>query len=145
MPLSLLGWIIVIPCCMVSLTALFIDYSCSRTVLLACNWFLVVVSLITSRRCYMQELHWLPVERRIVFKILLITFKAITNLAHNCICDLLLRYTPGRPFRSETKFLLKVPPSNMKTYGNRSFSVCAPKLWNSPSDSLKDATSVSSF
>ena len=28
----------------------------------------------------LKELHWLPVEQRIIFKILLLTFKALNNL-----------------------------------------------------------------
>ena len=32
--------------------------------------------------------------------------------------------------RSSSGSQLQVPPSNLKTYGDRAFSVCAPKLWN---------------
>ena len=73
------------------------------------------------------ELHWLPVSQRIVFKILLLTFKALNGLSPSYITDLLERYVPTRPLRSSSRGLLKVPRSNSK-YGDRSFSVCAPTL-----------------
>jgi len=37
----------------------------------------------------LKELHWLPVEQRIVFKIPLLTFKALHNLSPSYIRDLL--------------------------------------------------------
>lgn len=56
-----------------------------------------------------RELHWLPVEHLITFKLLLITFKGY-------IGNLLNLYTPNRLLWSSSKFLLEVPPSNLKTY-----------------------------
>ena len=76
-----------------------------------------------------RELHWLPVEHRITFKLLLITFKALNNLAPSYISNLLHLYTPNRLLRSSSKFQLQVHPSNLKTYGDRAFSVCAPKCF----------------
>ena len=35
----------------------------------------------------LKELHWLPVEQRIIFKILLLTFKALNNLCPSYIRD----------------------------------------------------------
>ena len=61
------------------------------------------------------ELHWLPVSQRILFKILLLTYKALNGLAPAYISDLLSRYIPARQLRSSTQFLLKVPTSNLKT------------------------------
>lgn len=42
----------------------------------------------------LRELHWLPVKHRITFKLLLITFKALHNLAPCYISNLLHLYTP---------------------------------------------------
>ena len=36
----------------------------------------------------LRELHWLPVEQRIIFKILFFTFKALNNLCPSYISDL---------------------------------------------------------
>ena len=48
----------------------------------------------------LSELHWLPVEHRIVFKILLLVFKSLNNLAPSYISDLLTPYIPSGSFRS---------------------------------------------
>ena len=90
------------------------------------------------------QLHWLPVSQRIIFKILLFTFKALNGLAPTYITELLDRYVPPRPLRSSSGGLLKVPRSNTK-YGDRSFSVCAPTLWNSLPDHLRLTTGLCSF
>ena len=90
------------------------------------------------------QLHWLPVSQRIIFKILLLTFKALNGLAPTYITELLDRYVPPRPLRSSSRGLLKVPRSNTK-YGNRSFSVSAPTLWNSLPDHLRLTTDLCSF
>lgn len=48
----------------------------------------------------LAALHRLPVSFRIDFKILLLTFKALHNLAPNYILDLLTPYVPNRNLRS---------------------------------------------
>ena len=72
----------------------------------------------------------LPVDQRIVFKILLFTYKALNGLAPVYLSDVLNDYTPVRDLRSSSQNLLLVPMSNLKSYGDRAFSICAPKLWN---------------
>ena len=76
------------------------------------------------------ELHWLPVEHRIVFKILLLVFKSLNDLAPTYISDLLTQYIPSRSLRSSNQSLLVVPRSIQKTYGDRAFAVAGPRLWN---------------
>ena len=77
------------------------------------------------------ELHWLPVEQRIIFKILLCTFKVVNGLAPSYLSELLEGYVPRRMLRSSTQLLLHETKFNLKTHGSRAFSVCAPRLWNS--------------
>ena len=84
----------------------------------------------------LTQLHWLPVSQRIIFKILLLTFKLLNGIAPTYLIELLDRYVSPRPLRSSSRGLLKVPRSNTK-YGDRSFSVCAPTLWNSLPDHLR--------
>ena len=92
----------------------------------------------------LKELHWLPVEQRIVFKILLFTYKALNGLAPVYLSDLLNDYTPVRDLRSSSQNLLLVPLSNLKSYRNTSaFSICAPKLWNFLPIHIKCSQSVS--
>ena len=48
----------------------------------------------------LKQLHWLPIEQRIVYKILLLTYKGLNGLASLYICDMLERYIPARRLRS---------------------------------------------
>ena len=58
------------------------------------------------------NLHWLPIRYRIVFEILLITYKAVNNLAPLYIRDLLTPYIPSRQLRSSSKNLHVIPHFN---------------------------------
>ena len=78
----------------------------------------------------LRSLHWLPVHYRIVFKILLLTYKALNGLAPDYIRDLLRYSDSRRTLRSSSNRLLNEPRANLKTYGERAFSVSAPRLWN---------------
>ena len=49
----------------------------------------------------LKELHWLPVEQRIDYKILLLTYEAPHGLAPLCMSSLLSPYKPRRQLRSE--------------------------------------------
>ena len=58
----------------------------------------------TSTSPILQSLHWLPVDKRIKFKILLITYKALHGLAPTCmyISELLQWYQQRRTLRSQS-------------------------------------------
>ena len=96
-------------------------------------------------RPVLKKLHWLPIDNRIVFKILLLTFKARAKLAPQYIQDLINDYTPQRNLRSGSKCLLETPNYNLESYGKRAFSVAAPRLWNSLPMELKTSTSIDIF
>ena len=91
------------------------------------------------------SLHWLPVSHRIKFKLLLLTFKAIHNMSPEYIRDLLHNYQPVRSLRSADSSLLDVPTCHLSTCGERSFSVAAPKLWNSLPNRLRNCSTLNSF
>ena len=94
----------------------------------------------------LKELHWLPIEQRIIFKINLITFKCLNNLAPSYLKELLTFYRPNRTLRSSSdKLRLVTVPYNLKTYGYRSYSVQAPILWNSLPFHIRSADSINSF
>ena len=78
----------------------------------------------------LRSLDWLPVHYRIVFEILLLTYKALNGLAPDYIKDLLKYNDSRRTLRSSNNRLLDEPRANLKTFGERAFSVAAPGLWN---------------
>ncbi|XP_070550603.1 uncharacterized protein [Ptychodera flava] len=92
------------------------------------------------------DLHWLPVDARIKFKILLTTYKTIHRFAPLYLIDLLEIYTPVRDLRSADSLRLVPPHGNFnKAYGQRAFSVCAPALWNSLPSVIRNARSEDCF
>ena len=71
--------------------------------------------------------------------------KCLHNFAPSYLSNLIVKYTPNRALRSSSKNLLVVPPSRTKGYGDRAFSICGPKLWNSLPDSLRHETKLEHF
>ena len=77
---------------------------------------------------------------RIEFKILVLTFKAIYQLAPSYICNLVrLKEKCKYQLRSSEELLLQLPMGKTKkTLGDRSFQIAAPTLWNSLPASVRD-------
>jgi hypothetical protein len=93
----------------------------------------------------LKDLHWLPVHQRILYKMLLLTYKCLNNLAPQYLTDMIIPYHPARSLRSQEKCLLKVPNTRLITYGDRAFSKAAPELWNQLPQSVKCAPSLDLF
>ena len=71
----------------------------------------------------LKQLHWLPVRYRIVFKILLLVYKALNGTAPSYISELLKYHTSERKLRSSSQHLLAIPKARLKTHGEPE-SVC---------------------
>ena len=93
----------------------------------------------------LSDLHWLPVSYRFVFKILLLVFTSLNNLSPSYLADRLSYQSYTRNWRSSSRQRLEQPRTFTKTYGDRAFSVCAPKLWNSLPLDLRKSSSLTSF
>ena len=93
----------------------------------------------------LMELHRLPVEQSVGLMILLFTPKVVNGMAPVYLQDLLDLYRPCRSLRSGNMQLLKTQSYNLKSYGFRAFSICAPQLWNALPWELRVCHSVGSF
>ena len=93
----------------------------------------------------LKSLHWLPVSYRIEYKMLFLCFKAQHDLAPGYLKDLLVPYVPSRRLRSSDKALLDIKKSRLVTFGDRSFEVAAPRLWNALPIDLRECDSVDIF
>ena len=93
----------------------------------------------------LKSLHWLPVEVRINFKIVLITYKILNGQSAGYLEPLIKEYHPPRALRSSSRSVLCTPAVKSKTYGGRAFSILAPQLWNAIPGYVKNAESVVSF
>ena len=105
----------------------------------------------TPRYCHitpiLYELHWLPVKFRINFKLLLITFKALYGMAPNYIADLLnIKKKGNYSLRSNDSIMLEYPKEkSLRSFGDRSFSVAATKLWNELPEDIRNISSINVF
>ena len=78
----------------------------------------------------LQDLPWLPVCKRIKFKILLLTFKAIHGLAPIYLQDMVKIHVPERNTRTgKQRELVRTSP-RLKSYGERAFAYSSHHLWN---------------
>ena len=92
----------------------------------------------------LKQLHWLPAEWRIKFKIACITYKTISTTQPAYLYSSLKHYTPSCTLRSSDSKLLFVP--RVRTcFGSRSFAVAAPTIWNSLPLAIRSSVSIHSF
>ena len=91
-------------------------------------------------------LHWLPVDQRIDYKLLLLAFRCVNNDGPSYLSDLLKFYISSRQLRSSSDFrLLRIPSFRLKSFGQRKFSHQASVQWNSLPISLRHSNSTSAF
>ena len=94
----------------------------------------------------LQDLHWLPIKYRCIFKILLLTFKAIHGHAPSCIQDLVKVGHHTRTFRSSTATYLDYPSiKSANNLGKRSFYIAAPTEWNRLPANIRNLPSLDVF
>ena len=72
----------------------------------------------------LESLHWLPVKNRILFKLLLLTYKCLNELARDYLSCIKLvmpckhRHAPRQQHQGE----LQVPETKLKSYASVSLS-----------------------
>jgi len=94
----------------------------------------------------LRKLHWLPLHKRFIFKILIFTYKILNSLAPCYLAELINLRQPTRCLRSNNDHLrLHIRLFRTKTYGGRAFSFCVPALWNSLPLDVRRAPSVDTF
>ena len=69
----------------------------------------------------------------------------MTGMAPLYITELLSYRTCSRMLCSTDQKLLAVPKSRLKTYGDRAFSIAAPKLWNELPLDLRSLDTINLF
>ena len=102
-----------------------------------------------DKKCHitpvLHSLHWLPIEQRIKFKILLLTYKCLHGYAPGYLCDLINHQAPNRSRRSMYQNSLVIPQTRLKSAGDRSFSFAAPTEWNKLPNNIQQSTSIDCF
>ena len=94
----------------------------------------------------LMRLHWLPVKHRVIFKIVLLVYKALHGFAPKYIGDMLTyKQSNNYSLRSDEQMLLHVPTTCRKSFGDRAFSKAGPVLWNLPPYEIRLSPSLDSF
>ncbi|KAK7092477.1 hypothetical protein V1264_008215 [Littorina saxatilis] len=93
----------------------------------------------------LKQLHWLPVEQRIKYKICCIFYQIAAGTAPQYLSDLVQKNNPERVVRSasQNKFV-KAPKYQRDDHGGRCLSVAADHIWNKLPLSLRLSPSLPS-
>ena len=92
----------------------------------------------------LQKLHWLPVKKRIEFKINLLTYKSLLNQQPTYLFQYLS--TPSHKYSTRSASTGAVELSRGKNNsGTRAFSVAAPSLWAKLPPHVRTAPSLATF
>jgi len=95
----------------------------------------------------LQDLHWLPVEQRITYKLAVLTFK----IRRTSTPAYLSRHSTHRGTQSHARLLrsssipLLQTPFSRTSFGKRAFSIAALSTWNSLPASVLDTDSLAVF
>ena len=93
----------------------------------------------------LKQLHWLPVNYRIKFKLSTLTYRALAIHQPPYLASLLHFSNIPRQLRSSTSQQLSIPRTKLNL-GKRAFSVAAPIIcWNELPTTLKSCESLASF
>jgi len=92
----------------------------------------------------LSNLHWLPVCKRIDFKLALTTYKILSTHQPAYLRSLLFPYETTRALRSSSQQPLNVPTVTTD-FGRRAFSYCAPKIWNEITAAIRNAPTAQTF
>ena len=93
----------------------------------------------------LNKLHWLPINQRIVYKILIKTYKTYHSIIPKYICDLITRREYKRELRNNDQMKLVVPLVKRKHFGERSFSYAAAREYKKLELSIRKSQSLKSF
>ena len=95
----------------------------ARAVLRACNC--------TDATSLLAKLHWLSIERRIVFKLATLTFKSLDCGQPSYLSVLLEGFIPVRALWSSSDATRLAVPRSKTRFGSRAFRIASPTVWNS--------------
>ena len=92
----------------------------------------------------LENLHWLPVQQRIMFKIVLFVFKCLNSLALHYLAELITVKENSCNCELRSDDSLQEKKTNNK-FGDRAFSICGPVLWNRLPKCMKEISGLDKF
>lgn len=93
----------------------------------------------------LNHLHWLPIRKRAIFKLLCITFKASQGKGPTYLNNKIERYNPVRNLRSRNCNLLCTRRVRKVKQGGRAFSYLAQRHWNFLPEEIRACSHLPQF
>jgi fibrillarin-like rRNA methylase len=93
----------------------------------------------------LQDLHWLPIEQRIMYKVALITHKVLQEQQPHYLAELAMKYQPSRQLRSSTQCRLAKSTGLKSKLGGQAFSTASEEVWNTLPVQLRETTHLQTF
>ena len=93
----------------------------------------------------LKEPYWHPVKCCIQYKLTMLAFRHFNGTLPPYLSSSLCTYQPSCSLCSSTGWLLKIPKTNLKTFGGHSFGYIAPTVWNSLLAILRASPSFQMF
>ena len=93
----------------------------------------------------LKQLHWLPVRERLEYKILSLVYRLNTNQAPTYMSEMMQIYKPTRAGLRSGNDHRFFEVRARRSWGDRSFMVAAPRLWNSLPIAIKSSSNLSNF
>ena len=133
-------------CCWLSLKCDLLHYAfsasrmCWQESLLAVS---VHTPLYSHPLHYSQNLHWLPIEWRVHFKLATLAYKAL-HTGQPPTLPVQNIMNPARNLRSSSSFQLCVPRYKLE-FGSHAFRISARKFWNLLTASIRNSPSLPTY
>jgi hypothetical protein len=93
----------------------------------------------------LKDLHWLPIEQRITYKVALITHKVLQDQQPEYLAQLITAYRPARCLRSSSQNLLTRSQGMNSKLGDRAFTKASEEVWNHLPDSVRSVSNILLF
>ena len=108
-------------------------------IILKCNMY-------TPSNEMFKKLNWMPFHKRVQYHTCILTYKSLNGMAPSYMSDLLKNVSSvhSRNLRSVSNNTLHIPRSKTKKHES-SFSVLAPRLWNSLPIHIRESSTLSAF
>ena len=92
-----------------------------------------------------KDLHWLPIQERINYKIIVTVYKCIHRLAPNYLSSILTTRTRDNQLRQKQVCHELNTYSCAKVVGKQAFGTRAPELWNKLPLNIRTIPTLQSF
>jgi hypothetical protein len=92
----------------------------------------------------LEQLHWLPVRQRVVYKLCVLVYHCVTGTGPQYLTELLQHYTREARLRQPSALKLVVPRTR-RVVGRVGFGFAGPVAWNSLPPPLRNIDSLPQF